>query len=113
MTWYRIDLAAGGSRFVEIDMNKENLVRVMDKGEVIRVGRQMMMIPTAQDKLSPVLLEKISPLVASCHKEDEYLNTSHIITFGVVDVESDLWKQIREGVLGESVIATAPKGLIV
>ena len=114
MTWYRIDLAAGGSRFVEIDLNKERLIMAINKGVTIQVGRQIMMIPVSQNQLSPALLENISPLVASCHKEKEYLNTSHVIGFGVVDIESDLWGKVREGVLGEAVIATIPnKGLIV
>lgn len=118
MSWYRIDLASGGSRFIEVDLDLTTFKNNVSDGACVQVLRQVIGVPIpdkAQGNMSMTFatLDQVSPLVASCKSDSEYFNLGQIIGFGVVDTESDVWKAVRGIALKEPVIATPKKGLII
>ncbi len=112
MYWYRVDLTGGGSRFVEINLEPNAFHTAIERGDLILVHKQVMMIQVAENQMTFVTLDKLSPLLKTCKADSEFLNTKHIICYGLVDTNTDIWKSVRQGALGESPIVTPNQGLI-
>jgi hypothetical protein len=112
MNWYRVDLVGGGSRFVEINYNEEEMFSAVSKGGCVKVGRQVIGVPVADNKLGFATIDQVSPLVLACNKGEEYFNLTHVVQFGVVNTDSEIWKAVRKSALKETVIDAPSKGLI-
>ncbi len=110
MNWFRIDVG-GTSRFIEAQLSFDEFHHRMTQGAPIKIARQVVPIPHEKG-VGFHLMDKANLLVGSCHLDQEYINPSHIISFGLVDIDSDLWKVVRQHALGEAVIATQDKGVI-
>ncbi len=117
MNWYRIDFSVGESRFIEVDHNLINFERFVSEGYCVKVARQVLCIPVqAKPKevsINFATLDQLSPPVASCLPDNEYINLKKIVGFGVVDTDSDLWEHVRKTALKEAVIDTPGKNLII
>lgn len=116
--WYRIDLVAGGTRFIETTLDLNDFCNAVSDGKCIAILRHVMGIPiqgkTQTDiSMTFATMDKISPLVAASHSDKEHFSLRHVLMFGVVDLDSDLWKVVKEAALKEIVIAIPEKGLVV
>jgi len=115
MFWYRIDFRDNDSRFCEIGIPVDVLKTDIENGELVCVNRSLLLFPKkgpeGKDGMGAAQAKDINPLYMVCNQE--YINTKLIKSFGVVDVESNIWKSIAESALGEKHIMTPSKSLLV
>ena len=118
MSWYRVDLLSGGSRFIETKLDLDDFCNAVDDGKCISISKHVIGVPVpgkGPDDMSMtfVTMDKVSPLVAASHSKKEHFNLRQVLTFGIIDTDSNLWKVVRQSALGEAVIATPGKGLVI
>ena len=118
MNWYRVDLISGGTRFIEVELTINDFRAAVSDGQCVAVSRHVVGIPIqgstkADMSMTFATMDKVSPLVAASHSDKEYFSLRHVLTFGIVDLNSDLWKVVKEAALKEVVIAVPEKGLVI
>ncbi len=115
MNWFRIDLKSGGARFIETELDFDIFEATVLRQGFIPVQRQVVPVPIQNgqnNQLTFATMDKVNPLMSSCKSDTNYIVSSDIVGFGEVDTDSDLWKVVRQSALGEAVIATPDKGVI-
>jgi hypothetical protein len=110
--WYRIDFRDNDSKFYEIDDTDIGL-SIINK-DLIKVKRSFAVFPhkgkDGKEGLAAAQIKDMNPMYLVCNAE--YINTSFIKSFGVVDTDSNAWKQISENALGENRILTPNKSIV-
>lgn len=114
MNWYRFDFSDGDSKFYEIDKSPDDLRELIVVESLILVSRSLVLFPhkspDGKDGLAAAQLKDVNPMYIVC--EQEFVNTKHIKSLGVVNIENEAWKQISEKALGERHILTPNKSLL-
>lgn len=115
-TWYRMEFAGTGERFVEVEMDIDGIREAIQQGAAVQVRRQIIAVPVRDEDgrtaISFAPIEKFSPLVAGCENDTEHVNLGQVICFAKVDTTSILWQSVRTSALGEPGIIAPPKGII-
>jgi len=116
MNWYKITTVDGGSAFYEIDLGVEQLRDCIVNHDTVRVERTIVLIPQEQNGRHGVVSvqrNKIDPMLACCDSNNEFIVAACIISFSLVDVESEVWNKISENALEEHKLIKPNKKLIV
>ena len=115
-TWYRLEFDGTGERFVEIEMDVDELMEAISRSAVVRALRQVVAVPMRSEEGSVRVafapIDKMSPLVGGCHRDTEHVNLGRIVGFAKVDTTSEMWQAVRESALGEAAIIAPPKGIV-
>jgi len=121
-TWFRVELDSS-ERFIEVeisgdraDAKRNNFKEKVRMLEVVPVLRQVIAMPHRDEKGQNVLafarIEQVSPLLAACDGPD-CINLGRVVSFSLVDEQSEMWCAVKERALNEPSIVTPPKGLVI
>jgi len=105
MNWYRITLTDGSTCFYEINLDVDGLISEMHENHPLKIERTIVLIPHNQNNkqgLIAVEPKKINPMFMGCDDKKEYICANKIVSFGVIDVDSEAWTKIYESVYQES-----------
>ena len=115
LEWYRLDFSDGDSKFYEINMCVDDFKDMVSNKSLIQTERSLVLFPhkgeNGKDGLAAAQLKDMNPMFLVCKKE--FINTSQIKSFGIVDTKNEAWRQISEKALGEKHILTPKKSLLV
>lgn len=114
MNWYRINTSDGNSAFYEIDLSVNKMFEEIEGNHAIKVNRMIILVPQDHNGKQGVMAiqrKEIDPMSRCCDESKEFICPSNIISFGLVNVESEIWDKISESALRESKIIK-PKLLV-
>jgi len=116
-TWYRLEFDGTGERFVEVELDADEVKDAIQRSAVVQALRQVIAVPVRDDQgrtgISFASIEKFSPLVSGCVKDTEHVNLGRVVGFAQVDTTSKMWQSVKESALGEPGIVTPPQGLVI
>lgn len=121
-TWFRVELDSG-ERFIEVeipgdhaDAKRNNFKEKVQRHEMVPALRQVVAMPHRDEKGQHMLafarIEQVSPLLAGCDGPD-FINLGRVVSFSLVDEQSEMWCAVKERALNEPSIVTPPKGLVI
>ena len=107
MNWYRINTSDGNSAFYEINLSTDEMFEDIEGNHAIKINRIIILVPQEQNGKQGIMAtqrREIDPMFRCCDEDREFICPSSIISFGLVDVENEIWNKISESALHESKI---------
>jgi len=107
MNWYRINTSDGNSAFYEIDLSVNGMFEEIEGNHAIKVNRTIILVPQEHEGKQGIMAiqrREIDPMSKCCDASAEFICPSNIISFGLVDIDGEIWGKISESALHESKI---------